>query len=159
MTADLRGFVFPLQPLLQRSQWELDAVQTRLGNAVERESAAREILESLRRTWREATPAAAARKGTVLNAMSLMREREYLSRLHKRIEKARQELRQRIEEREACQSDCLAAQQQLEGYKRCRESNLKQFVDAQYAIQQTQMDHDWIARLRWRDTVAARETV
>jgi flagellar export protein FliJ len=159
VTAHLRNFVFPLQPLLQRSQWRLDAVQTLLGHALGRESAARAILEHLRRTWREASPARAARKGAVLDAMSLMREREYLSRLYQRIEKAQQELRQRIEEREACQSDCLAAQQQLEAYKRCRESKLKQFVDAQYAVQQTQTDHDWVARLRWRDIAAKSERV
>lgn len=146
MAADVRGFRYPLEPLLRRQGWQLEAAQARLGRATREVSAKRNAIErreeGLRRQDADAARSAAARFDPVhqhRNLQWLAREREAIAAERRELEALR---RQRAE----IAADCLARQNRLQVIEDHREDRVADYAQEQQGRQAAAADAEWLAR-------------
>lgn len=146
MAADVRGFRYPLEPLLQRQRWQLEAAQARLGRATrevaEKRAAIDRREEGLRRQDADAARAAAARFDPVQqhrNLQWLAREREAIAGEQRELEALRGR-------RAEIAADCLARQNRLQVIEDHREDRVADYVQEQQGRLAAAADAEWLAR-------------
>lgn len=145
-TVDLRAFAYPLQPLLQRKQWQVDQRLRDLAAALERlrqaedecsqlSAACNACAEQARHVWiRRADP------GSYQGLLAyLARQQEKAVELESRRQALQLAYRQ-------AQASCVVLQKQLEGLCRHREGCQDEYAMAERSRQLAQADQDWVAR-------------
>jgi hypothetical protein len=147
---DLRAFVYLLEPLRRRRQWQLDAALALLGEQRQKLASLEIECEALReeclaqaaraaRVWRDrADPAA---QGRLLG---------YLAALQQQQTQAQYELTARREVVEQARAECAGCQQQLEMLQEHRESELMAFASEQQRKASVEADRDWGGRDSYR---------
>lgn len=150
MSVDLRGFVYALEPLRRKQQWQLEAAQRRLGQAQAAHDEAQAALTEL-----QAALAAVAQRGSCIEGgrvdpVQQQRKLAYLIEMRGRIDAQQTLLEQAATARDGARAACLAAQQRCEALARHREHHEAQYRVEELARQASESDRDWLARSTWR---------
>ena len=149
-TTDLRGFAYPLQPLVQRKQWQVDERLRELSAALHRlETATKEHASvsaacenqaaQVRRVWHDRTDPVAHQRLLAY----LARQQARKAQLATEIEKLRVELAQ-------ARGHYITRQQELDGLQHDRSSCLDEYAAVERTRELAQADQDWVARTHWR---------
>lgn len=155
MSGDLRGFVYALEPVRQKAQWQLDALQRELAAATAKAAALRDetlALEArLQALALEARASAAAR----IDPSQSLARLAYLTEARQRLAKLSAER----DAADAAQAELLrrVGKQRLgldaidDDRDRCREEHLAE----QHRLAILHADDDWLARAGWRPSPTA----
>lgn len=147
MTADLRGFDYPLEPLRVRQQWQLDALRVRLGTVLRKLTDAQQRLEDLRSQHtarsRELSDHVSRRWDVAHHGGSL----RWLAQLRSML----QQLEGEIAELRALKSDlgaqCLACQHRLDVLDTHRNEVQSDFAREETRRTANEADREWLTRL------------
>lgn len=166
MSADLRGFTYPLEALQCRQQWQFDAAQAALGRAQRAVDIAQETLAALLDAHTVAIHACSLQgslhgslHGSVRSTLnSLLRidpvqQRQNLAYLvdsNQRVAQQRDLLEQAEKVRQAARLACQVQQMKVELGERHRQSCLAVFRDCVQIRESNDADREWLARSRWR---------
>lgn len=150
MSVDMRGFVYALEPLRRKQQWQLEAAQRRLGQAQTAHEAAQAALTELQAALAGVAQEASGARGGRVDPVMHQRTLAYLIDLRGRIDAQQAVLEQAGAARDAARAACLAAQQRCEALTRHRERHQDQYHAEELARQASESDRDWLARSAWR---------
>ena len=147
MTADLRGFDYPLDPLRVRQQWQLDALRVRLGTVLRELSEAQQRLEDLRSqhaaSSRELSDQLTRRWDGAHHGSSL----RWLAQLRSGL----QQLEGGVAELRALKTklgeQCLACQRRLDVLDAHRDEMQDEFAKEEAGRAANEADRDWLTRL------------
>ncbi len=152
MSIDLRRFVYPLEALRRRHEWQRDAARTRLAAAEREVATERAKLEALREERTRAAADCARSAARHLDPQRHVQGLAWLARLHARIAKQEDVLAKAEARRDAVRKECTERQQKVELDDEHRESCLEEFRVSEEARGRAEADRDWIARQQWRST-------
>jgi hypothetical protein len=144
---DLRGFVYPLQALVQRKQWQADERLRDLAAALER-------LRQAEQECEEQSAACSSHARQALQAWQRRVDPATYQRLLVYLAGQQQKKAQLEDRRQALQlehqqarHDYQALQKQLEGLHRHRQDCQDEYASGERTRQLAQADQDWVARL------------
>jgi SMC interacting uncharacterized protein involved in chromosome segregation len=146
MTIDLRGFEYALEPLLRRRQWQLDALQARLGKIEEAIRNAQDALDELHSRYR----ALGEETGrSLVRRLDLDHHRRCLARLTQlwtEIGLGKSELATLQDDRESVRRQCLDHRHKVDVIEAHREECIAAFAIDEARRLAAQADRDWLAR-------------
>ena len=145
-TVDMRAFVYPLQVLMQRKQWQADKGLREMAAALGRLRKAEEECEQLSAACDAHAQQARQAWGKRTDPASYQRLLVYLAGQQQKkagLEDRRQALQ--LEYRQA-QASYVALQKQLEGLGRHREGCQDDYEVGERTRLLVQADQDWVAR-------------
>ncbi|GAB7541613.1 hypothetical protein [Cupriavidus sp. 8B] len=147
MSADLRGFHYPLEPIRRQRQWQLDSLLAKLG-AMQREVAQTQSkLDALQRRYQEQAEAALQAAVQSLNAQAHRRGLQWLMILRDQITEQEQLLAARVVQRDSVRRACLGQRQKVDVMERHRLDSMEEYVRAESGRLASEADREWIARL------------
>jgi len=146
MTVDLRRFVYPLEALRRKHEWQRDAVQSRLAAAEREVAVQREKLDGLRAARDLAAADCARASAHRLDPQRHVQGLAWIARLHARLVQQQEALAKAEARRDALREECTASQRKVELDERHRESCLAEYRASEEAHERTEADRDWIAR-------------
>ena len=155
MSADLRGFVYALEPLLRQRQWRVDAIQLRLGRVQHEIEDARRALEehaALRRVAGEETARAFASAG---DSHAHARRLQWLVALNERHLALEGGLSALQDRRSALQQDWVREQRVLEAVEAHRADRVQEHAQERAALAAAEADRDWLVRIASAGAAAA----
>jgi flagellar export protein FliJ len=150
MSVDMRGFVYALEPLRRKQQWQLEAAQRRLGQAQAAHDAAQAALTELQAVLAGVAQGAGRAADGRVDPAQHQRTLAYLIDMRGRIDAQQAVLEQTAAARDAARADCLVAQQRCEALARHREQHQDEYRAEELARQASETDRDWLARSAWR---------
>lgn len=149
MTQDLRGFVYALEPVRVKAQWQLEALQRELATATARATALRDEAQALGARLEALARAARAPTSGRIDPAQAHRALAFLSDLQRRLaalavqrntaDAQQTALQQRVAEQR------LALDALDEHRERCRSEHVAERL-RQHAIE---ADDDWLVRSGW----------
>jgi len=149
-TVDLRGFVYGLEPVQQKQQWRLDALQVQLSKTHKQLQQHQAALDALQLTHREqslhATQALQRQFNPAAHSLTLA----YLAQLQEQIDVSQARLVQTQNEQKALQQACIAQQNRLVLLTRHREQATQAYMKEEANRLASEADRDWMARRQWR---------
>lgn len=146
MKPDLRGFRYALEPLLRQRQWQLDAVQSELGQVRRELEKATRALEMLRGRYDEQSRLASRALSVRLEPRSHAQRLGWLRSLRDMVASAEKTVRKLHALRGEVSARCLAHQQRLEVIERHREDCQEEFLRDAESRNLSETDRDWLAR-------------
>lgn len=153
MTADLRGFVYPLEALRRRREAELDAAEARLGRAHRDRRQAEEALRALERRYgaglAELARASAARLDPRAHAQGL----RWVAGLRAEVQAADARVAGLERRRRDAALECLRRRRDLDVVERDRAARAAEHAREREAAGAREADQEWLAR---REVVAGR---
>jgi len=155
MSVDLRGFVYALEPLRRKQQWQLEAAQRSLGQAQAAHDAEQEALSRLQAALESVAQGASRAAVSRLDPMQHQRTLAYLIEMRGRLDAQELILQKAGALRDAARAACLALQQRCEALERHREQHQAQYRETEMARQASEADRDWLARSAWRSSLQA----
>ncbi len=153
MSADLRSFAYPLEALLQKQQWQLDAALSDLGLAQLAVERARDNLNSLLSEHASAVTASSQSVLPRLDPVQLRQDLAYLAYLNERVCLQRAVLEQTERHREEMRRACRQCQLKLELVERHRQGCLDAYREREQIRQINDADLDWLAHSQTRPPV------
>jgi flagellar biosynthesis chaperone FliJ len=148
MTADLRRFRYPLEPLLRQREWQLESLRARLGRVLGKiESAARK-LDDARERYRRGLEHAARELAERLDPTTHPRLICWLARLRETIASSEQALADLRAERATVAAACLAHQLKVELLARHRADCVAEFQREEERRLASDADREWLSRER-----------
>ncbi|KQV92870.1 hypothetical protein [Rhizobacter sp. Root1221] len=158
MSADRRGYVYPLEPLRLQAQWQLDALQRDLADCAARLAASGKDRLAAQAQLDAAARAARPTSATGFDPALAHRRLAYLADAQKRIAAlVKTETETRTEHGE-WQAKCHAAQLKVDAIERDSEERLQEHVAERARQQAVVADQDWLARAAWhRHTMGPEE--
>jgi SMC interacting uncharacterized protein involved in chromosome segregation len=146
MTIDLRGFDYALEPLLRRRQWQLDALQARLGKIEEAIRTAQNALDELHcrhRSLGEETGRSLARR---LDLDHHRRCLAQLTHLWTEIGLGKSQLATLKDDRESLRKQCRDHRHKVDVIEAHRDECIAAFAIDEARRVAAQADRDWLAR-------------
>lgn len=143
MSQDTRGFLYALEPVMRRQQWELDATQGRLAVVQREVEEAQAAVAGLRE---QVAHEEAAGRNAVFDAADLQRRVRWLARLRAQAVRAQAALDALLQQRREVRAEYARQQNKLEVLQRHREETLGEFVRGQQARSAAAADGEWLAR-------------
>lgn len=150
MSADLRRFRYPLESLLQRRRWQLDAARARLGHVLAEIEEAERGLDERRLQYQRAGESAASSLAQRLDPCTHPRAIAWLARFRHEIVAAEQALSELGAERTRAAAECLTKNRKLELLERHREECLDEFRGEEERRVATEGDREWLSRRSWK---------
>ena len=152
MRADLRGFAYPLDAVLERRQWELDALLIHLGRLQgEIQETLRDLEELRQRRSKRSAEVAAG----MLNHVDPWRHRlalRWLAALQTAISNKESHLRDLESERAGVRADCLAQQQKVDVIRCHREEAVMEYTQDEGRRLASEADRDWVLGIKRRSS-------
>jgi hypothetical protein len=146
MSADLRGFHYPLEALLQRRRWELESVEGQLGRAVRELEQAVGAAAELRSRHVEQSRRAARALEERLDPVSHPRSLHWLTILRGLVRAAEERVDQLRAERARILERLAIAQRKVSVIERHREDCVAEYATEEAARACVEADRDWIVR-------------
>lgn len=146
MTADLRGFVYALEPLLRRQRWELEALRARLGAANREIAGAVQALDTLQVQLTQQSASAAGAVTQRVDPAMHRRSLQWLARLREGIAQASQALQALRDRRAQLMAEHAQRQNRLDVIERHRAERLAGYALEHQNREAAQADREWLAR-------------
>lgn len=150
MSTDLRGFVYSLEALLQKQQWQLDTALSNLGVAQLAVERARDNLNSLLSDHASAVTASSQSVLPRLDPVQLRQDLAYLAYLNERVCLQRAVLEQAERHKEKLRRACRQCQLKHELVERHRQGCLDTYREREQIRQSNDADLEWLARSHTR---------
>ena len=155
MSADLRGFEYAAEPVLQRRRWQFDAAAAELGRAVAVVARTREQLSVLRDELSARADAALVPAPHGLDPGARSRMLAWLVGLQGRIAACERQLAEAQRRREEASGRLRALQGQVEALESHRAQSCQDYGTAAATLAATEADRDWLARRAAHDSSGA----
>lgn len=147
MTAvDLRGFAYPLEPLLHKQQWRVDALQSKLALAGKLLAQAREERQAAVTELDRCAAAMRQRSGAAVDPSAYGRQLAYLLELQAQVAHATRLVEQAESERQAVMDAYIEAQRSVEVTCAHKEECMKEYIVSEQSRLSSEVDRDWLAR-------------
>lgn len=149
MSVDLRGFSYPLVPVLQRCQWQLDIL---LGKVAAKQKQLEDTKSELAQREAEygvVVEAARQRQAKVVDPAATRNVLVFLEKLKAGIVARQKQINVMEDELSALRQEVLEAQRKLELTKAHREKMQQEYVVEEQNRQAAESDKDWLARHDW----------
>lgn len=146
MSVDLRKFVYALEPVRRKRQWQLDALQIKLGKA---QSTLSEAQREIRVLQNDAERVTQEVRLALLNRLDPHGHRSglmWLAQLRKRIQEQQHTVDLLRQQRDDIRQACTVEHQQLEALTQHRKKSEAEYLLIEQNRQDTEADRDWIAR-------------
>lgn len=157
ISGDQRGFAYPLEPVRQKAQWDLEDLQRDLAVAAARTAALRDQVVALDGQLRELSSQWRAASATRIDPLQSQQRVTYLSDVQRRL----QALTLDRETAEAVQSELvrrIASQQlALDAIEQDRARCLDEHLAEQRRQVAVLADDDWMARAAWHRLSSGQE--
>ncbi len=153
---DLRAFNYPLAPYVRQQQWHMDALQTRLAQALKAVADAQAALDALRALLGTQAQQIQHNLNTRPDPASHRRGLAFLAQLQHRIGAQVQQLQMLQAQRESLQADCIAQQRKLDGLAEHRAQAIDEYAAEATRRELAEADRDWIGRLHRQAKAAQR---
>ena len=150
-SVDLRGFSYQLEPILQRTQWEIDALQMRLGLSLRALEECQSSLRDMEAKLGSQVAALGVTWQARLDPQSYQQGLLFLAQRKQDIETQRKTLESLQENHMLIQKECVVKQQKIELIQSHRNECLDDFMVTQTNLQSSEADRDWNARSTWRE--------
>lgn len=146
MTADLRRFEYPLEPIRRQRRWQLDALQAELGRVQQELDDAGHAVEVLREQLQHGLEDAARGSAARLDPARHARALGWLVRL--RAEMAAAVLRADAlrARRDEARMACARQQRKVDVLERHREDAVAAFTREEETREAAEADRDWLTR-------------
>ncbi|MCO4855929.1 hypothetical protein MKD49_05460 [Herbaspirillum sp. WGmk3] len=148
---DLRGFEYPLAPLLLRHKWALEALQVSMARVLRK-------LNDLRSEVHNAEQARNAQQEHLkqfpqryLDPFLRRRALDYLTHTREAISALQERVEAAQSEHKALLSQCQKEQVQIDLLEQHQKQQLYDYALRQRAKTAAAMNHEWIARSLWED--------
>lgn len=150
MSVDLRGFVYRIEALRRKQQWQFDAAQARLGAAQREVDRLHDCLIRLRQEFDQAALHCAQGTQQPLDPVRLGLGLHFLARLQDSIRESGNTLSQAEGKRDELRKLCALQQQKVDLIEQHRKTSLDAYRDAEQSRERAEADSDWLARDRWK---------
>jgi len=151
---DSRGFRYGLEPVLKRSNWQLDAATRALAEATTALAMQRDRHAQLQADHAAAVTAVAADDGVSVDVAQRALSLRYLGKTQARLEECAQQVRACNEARERAQAALGEAHRSAELLAQHREDSRRAYAEACARGAAVEADNDWTARQAWQRTNA-----
>ncbi|WP_433693407.1 hypothetical protein [Herbaspirillum seropedicae] len=148
---DLRGFEYPLAPLLLQHKWTLETLQVSMARVLGK-------LNDLRGEVHKAEQARNAQQEHLkqfpqryLDPFLRRRALDYLTHTREAISSLQQRVDAVQSEHKALLSQCQKEQVQIDLLEQHQKQQLEDYALRQRAKTAAAMDHEWVARSLWKD--------
>lgn len=148
MSADPRGFEYPLEPVLRQATWRLEALRAELGNLQRDIDGEERALAELRERHSDQSRRVAGGTAERLDPAALGWLMGWLVELVRRIRSGERTLRDLIARRAELASRYEEQCRKVEAVESHREDCLAQFLQEASARASNEADRDWLARLQ-----------
>lgn len=146
MSADLRGFHYALQPVLERQRWRIDALQAKLGVTQRAVAEAQGALESREQQLAAMHETLAAGSTGRLDPVLRRRSLQWLAGEREQIAAQQQELERLKAERAELLAQYRAQQAKFESLQQHRAERQAEYVQETQRRAAAAADNDWLAR-------------
>lgn len=146
MSVDLRGFDYPLEPVLQRQRWRLDALQARLGRLQRHLSARERMSRDLQDQHAQVSRDFAASPNRMFNPETHTRTLSWLVQLQARLAEVTEELLGLESDRRALIALCNGQRCKVEAIEAHRDRSIGDFTREESGRLAAVADRDWLAR-------------
>ena len=136
---------YPLVPMRERMQWQLETAQQALAQAQRNCREARTALDALKSQQRDALRASDAGPDPVMSGVRLA----FLARLHLQLDTAALELQAAERDQEACLASCAQLQSRSDELDSHFLKWTRARIAAQLHRQGVEADQAWLARRAW----------
>jgi hypothetical protein len=143
---DLRGFNYPLEPLLKRQQWNLDALQLKLGRLEKAAGAATVSRTVTQAAYDEHARDVRKGPGVALEPAAYGRTLAHLAGLQAEIARLNLRLEELRQERRALQAEYLSTQVKMNIAKTHKQECLLDYAASQQNRLDSERDREWLAR-------------
>lgn len=151
---DLRGFKYPLEPLAQRAQWELDALNGQLGKVQHQLATVRAELVTTESLHRQACDKLGRQIQVRLDSSRHRAGLLYLAQLQASTQALEAQLAALDKTRAELLRLCRAAETRLEGLRSHESDVIEAYVREQSHLLATEADRDWMMREAFHRTPA-----
>lgn len=152
MSADLRGFEYAPEPVLQQRRWQFDAALAHAGRAIARLAEAKRHHEALQAQFAQQRTAAVEAGNGRFDPLAHARAVQWLSRLQERIVAAAREVEALERARDEANERLRELHAQVEAIDAHRDDSLRAYALDAASRQCTRDDQEWLARRQAKDT-------
>lgn len=156
-TVDLRGFVYPLEPQLNRQRWELERLQGQVAQLGSRINGLEKQLKDAEDNYGAQHAYLAASVQQRPDPAMHRRALDYLVRARNMIAGLEQELEEVRKERSRLLERCIEQQRRIQMLEEHRVTQLQEYVQEEQARLASEQDREWSARSLW--AVASKQAV
>ena len=146
MKGDLRGFAYPLQPVLNRQHWRIDRLRARLGAAQRAVQDAEEALQARERELLQQHAELARTTALRLDPAMVRRNLHWLAAQREDIARGAKALDALKEKRAELVAELNREQAKLEALNQHRSDDLAGYLQVQHHRAAAAADSEWIAR-------------
>lgn len=147
---DSRAFRYALEPVLSRSNWQLDAATRSLAEATSALAMQRDRHAQLEADLAAAVAAAAVREGTSLNVSQRAHVLRYLGKAHALLEESAQQTLLCNQVREKARVALDHAHRSTEVLAQHRQDSRREYAETCARRAAVEADNDWTARQAWQ---------
>lgn len=153
MSADLRGFVYGLEPVRTKAQWRLEALQRDLARATARSAELHGQTEAVTRDLEALTVQARSAAASLIDPTAALQRLTHMASISQRLTALSAER----DAADAAKADCLeqVRKQQLaiEALEKDRERHQHDYVTERQRRSAVEADDDWLTRTAWSVTM------
>ncbi|MFZ6721392.1 hypothetical protein [Undibacterium sp. Ji49W] len=150
-SVDLRGFFYQLEPVQNKTQWELDLIEVQLADALRELEQCRVDIELKQLRKREQSDLARTSWQTNFNMLTHQSALGFLVMLETDIMAGQKHLNQLSHKVATLRGECVLLQQKIQLMDSHRNECLDEYAAEQLRQQTAEIDRDWSARSIWRD--------
>ena len=143
---DVRGFIYPLEPIRQRQQWRLDKSMAELARAQQAILETETEMTRLQHAHDRQATAVAQALPLRLDPGAHRRALDYLAHLRGQWQQLDVQRKDQCVARDRLRQECLAQQVRLDGLARHKEDALTEYADEIRHRNSNEQDRDWLAR-------------
>jgi flagellar biosynthesis chaperone FliJ len=143
---DLRGFAYPLEPLLTLQRWDADALQAKLAKLDRQVAQSADALAQLTADYAHRAQAMRAGQGAAFDPTAYGRSLAYLGDLQGQIVEAERQLAGMKEQRRLLQQASWKAQLKVDVSSSHRSECIAEYAASQSGRLNSERDRDWLAR-------------
>jgi len=143
---DVRGFIYPLEPIRQRQQWRLDKTMVELARAQQAILETEAEMTGLQHAHDRQAAAVARALPQRLDPAAHRRALDYLANLRRQWQQLEVQRDNQRVARDLLRQECLAQQVRLDGLTHHKEDALTAYADEIRHRNSNEQDRDWLAR-------------
>jgi len=145
-TVDLRTFAYPLEPLLRKQQWRVDALEAKLAVVGKLLAAAKTEREAAQTALEACAGEMRKLAGCAVDPSAYGRQLVYLMELQEGVERTTLRLEQLKLDRQAVTEEYVQAQRKVDVTTAHKDECMKEYILSEQNRLSGEMDREWLAR-------------
>lgn len=146
-SADLRGFVYPLEAVMRQRQWQLERLRNEWAKSQRATREARQRLKQLGNHYAKARETAASAWSNRLDATLHQASLGYLARVQTAMQELGQELERLVKQQAQARDQYLKQHQRLDAIEHDRGEAVTTYTQERLREQAVEADRGWLSRV------------